>query len=898
MSDGSASNQSDRGRRHSGAHGPLLLSKLRAPRTVSDHVLRPRLIQLIEEGVDRKLTLVITPAGYGKSTLVEQWMSQSSLACGWISLDDSDNDFLRFLDYVVAAIHSINPSLCVGTEALLRASPPPPTLELIHSLINEVTAATRKFVLVFDDYHVITSLEVHNAILQLVQQMPPNLAVVILSRQEPNLPTMRMEARGELLELGIKDLSFTSEETAEFLIDRQGLSLSEADVAEIDRWAEGWPVALRLLSSAIRGKSQQETREIIDSLAHNVPSVGSFLWDEIIRAQPALRREFLLQTSILEQFSPELCAAVTESPDAADQLAGLERDNLFISRLNGPGNWYRYHHLFAEVLRQQWESEAGPELARELHARAARWYEERLLITEAAHHAIRAERWELATELLVQICQELYDSERIGNLLMWLRDLPDEPLKLDSRLAYWLAWAHIRAGHRREALRVIAIAEEAASIQPSPEATRAARQLLVIKSRYSSDLSQGEPAARLLLQELGPEDESDRARILIILALLQQTGGKLAESERSLEEARTVIDRLGVRGFHVVELAASAALQCEMGKLKEPATVLRRAIAIGDEWNDLPLQYSHHKLGEILYEWNLLDEAHDQTEIAERLMRQMGAQIHQTPISLLNARIAAANGQWDLAFDEVERGIASGAVTGQTGIIPDLERFKCHLWLATDQLTLAQGWLRHNGPAAFDTTEFQEFPDALTGVRIRMHEGRGVETLKPLARLGELARDRGWNRTLLTIQTLRSIVELEAGQNQFSQEAIEEALQLGVDEGFVRSFLDEGSRLHPVLELAAAGDGPIQSYAKALLGTAGVGQPADPVSLDRAPGILSPRERDVMRLVASGLSNREVGDALFISEETVKTHLRRIFEKLEVSSRTQAVLRSQQLDLL
>ncbi len=878
--------------------GPLLLTKLQPPRSGSDDVLRPRLMQAIERGVDRKLTLLITPAGYGKSTLVGQWKLQTTRPCAWISLDDTDNDFPRFLAYVVAAIQSLDPSLCQGTAALLATHKLPSTRQLVHSLVNEVAAATRQFVLVFDDYHAITSLEVQSALAQIIREMPVNLAIVIMSRQDTNLPVLRMEARGELMALGVQDLRFTPEETAEFLIEHQNFMLSPTDIQEIDRWAEGWPVALRMLVGAIRGRSREETRELLATLADNIPSVGSYLWDEVFESQPADRQQFLLQTSILDQFNPELCAYVTELPTAGDQLAGLERDNLFLIRLHGPGNWYRFHHLFAEALRQRMENEVGKERTRALHARAAQWHEDRQLVTEAAKHAVQAQDWERSSKLLVQICREFYEHERVGYLHTWLRNLPDEPLMAEPRLAYWLAWAQVRTGHSRESSRVIAIAEEASRARPSAEAFRAASQVGVLKSLFAANLTEGVAAAELLLQELGPEEDGDRARVLIMLGLLQQTGGNFAESERALEEARPLIDRIGIRGFRVAEIAASAILERDMGMLREPAALFRRAIAIGDEWNDLPLQNSHHKLGDIYYEWNRLDDASEHADIAERLNRQMGAKFHEAPVCLLRARVTAAKGHWDLAFDQIELAIARSSPAGHFGIIPILEVFKCSMWLATDQLTLAQGWLKYVGADVIDTTSYQDVPSALTGIRIRIHEGRGEETLAPLVRLGDLARNRGWNRFLLTIQTLHAIAALEAGHQQCAEAALEEALQLGVQEGFIRSFLDEGARVHPVLELAARGGGPNRGYAASLLEAAGVTVSGAHAPIDSSPSILSPRERDVMRLVAGGLSNREVGDALFISEETVKTHLRRVFEKLGVSSRTQAILRSQQLELL
>ncbi len=423
-------------------------------------------------------------------------------------------------------------------------------------------------------------------------------------------------------------------------------------------------------------------------------------------------------------------------------------------------------------------------------------------------------------------------------------------------------------------------------------------QLRILRLLFAGDLVEGEALAKQLVKSLGPGEEGELARSLILLSVLQHASGNLEACARTLEDARPLIDRLGFRGFHVAELVSTGLLQRETGKLIEPAKLFQRSIAIGDDWNDLPLQNSHHKLAEIFYEWNRLDEAREHADITERLIRQTGAKFHQASVCLLRARLAAVSGQWDLAFDEIELAIKSASLSGYTGIIPFLEKFKCRIWLATEQLSLAQGWLQHIGEEILRTTNYQDLPSALTGMRVRLHEGRGNETLEPLIRLDELASMRSWKRILLTTQILRAIVELEAGNEQRAKESIDNALQLGRDEGFIRSFLDEGSMVLPVLRLAALAQGRNQAYAASLLKAAGTQVFTEPQLPGNVPSILSPRERDVMRLVAAGLSNREVADALFISEETIKTHLRRIFDKLGVSSRTQAILRCQQLELL
>ncbi len=319
---------------------------------------------------------------------------------------------------------------------------------------------------------------------------------------------------------------------------------------------------------------------------------------------------------------------------------------------------------------------------------------------------------------------------------------------------------------------------------------------------------------------------------------------------------------------------------------------------IGEEWNDLPLQNALHKLGWISYEWNKLDEALAHASRSGELAERMGAPLHLSQVPALRAQIHAVEGRWDDAFDDIEQAISASIAAGFSHVVPELEEMKCRMWLATDQLTLAQSWLQRVGLDIVQSDRFREVSLALTALRVQMHDGRFAETIGPLERLRRRATAQGWIRALISIQTLRAISESAIGNAATAQAALNEALDLGMTEGFVRTYIDEGPRMVPLLQQVANSEGPRQAYATSLLVAAGAAPPPIATPASQEPSILSPRERDVMKLVASGLSNRDVGDALFISEETVKTHMRRIFEKLEVSSRTQAINRSQQLGLL
>jgi LuxR family maltose regulon positive regulatory protein len=335
-----------------------------------------------------------------------------------------------------------------------------------------------------------------------------------------------------------------------------------------------------------------------------------------------------------------------------------------------------------------------------------------------------------------------------------------------------------------------------------------------------------------------------------------------------------------------------------MGKLIEPAELFRRVITIGDQWNDVPVQNAHRQLGSILFEWNRLDEVREHVTAVTEIAKGLDTPVQLPYAHALLASLAHADQQWDVALDEIERAIAICAANETFGSLQLFEEMKCRIWIATNQLTLAQAWLRQVGPDVIKSVRYEELPTTLTAIRVRILEERGHEIASSLEHLREVAYQRGWIRDLITIQSLRAIVESDRGNMDSAQAAIEDALGLGAPEGFRRTYLLEGPQILPVLRLAARQDGPQREHAIAVLAAAGEVALSSVPKSARAPSILSNRERDVVRLVANGLSNKAIADTLFISEETVKTHLRRIFEKLDASSRTQVIHKAQQLGLL
>ena len=369
---------------------------------------------------------------------------------------------------------------------MVRAPSQPPARQLIALLINEIAESTRPFVLIVDDYHVITSEEVQDAVQQLLQLMPANMSLILTSRREPALPTLRMNARGELVELGALDLSFTAEEAREFFFERQQLDLQRSEVDAIQRWAEGWPVALRLVAGALRGRSQERVQALLEALTDNVPSVSDYLWDEAIGSQSTERSTFLLRSAILRQFNPDVAGVVTEMPNAEELLNGLYRDNLFIARLYGPGSWYRYHHLFAELLRARLQ-ETQPELVPVLHRRAADWHEQAGFATEAVHHALATRDMAFAAESIERAILRTATWSRVDTALIqsWLNALPAEAVEPRPWLRLFLSRIQYVSGQRELAGQTLQSLEKWLQDHPTtPEAKRLLNLTVVDRASY------------------------------------------------------------------------------------------------------------------------------------------------------------------------------------------------------------------------------------------------------------------------------------------------------------------------------------------------------------------------------------------------------------------------------
>src|SRR5215217_4930376 len=422
---------------------PILATKLFVPPTQPKVVVRPRLIEHLDEGLDRKVTLISAPAGFGKTTLLGEWVAGCGRAAAWLSLEERDNDPTRFLTYLVAALQTIAPNMGEGVQGALQSPQPPPAEAMLTALLNEIITLPDDFVLVLDDYHAIDARAVDDALTFLLEHLPPGMHLAIATREDPSLPLARLRARGQLTEVRASDLRFTISETAEFLREMMGLDLSAEEIDALETRTEGWIAGLQLAALSMRGR--EDVPGFIRAFAGDNRYILDYLVEEVLQRQPERIRSFLLQTSILERLSGPLCDAVTGQEEGNARLEALERGNFFVVPLDDKRHWYRYHHLFAEVLSAHLMAEQ-PDLVPALHRRASEWYEHNGSRADAIQHALAAEDFERAADLIEPAVPAMRRSRREATLLGWLRALPDELVRFRPVLSVGYASALLSSG--------------------------------------------------------------------------------------------------------------------------------------------------------------------------------------------------------------------------------------------------------------------------------------------------------------------------------------------------------------------------------------------------------------------------------------------------------------------
>ncbi len=897
---------------------PILTTKLYIPPPRPKGVLRPRLLERLNEGLHGKLTLIAAPAGFGKTTLISAWLATGERPAAWLSLDEADSDPTRFLAYFIAALQTIAPHLGEGVLGVLQSPQSPPTESVLTSLLNEIATIPDKFVLVLDDYHVIDAGSPQGAVDQaltfLLERLPPQMHLVITTREDPHLPLARLRARGHMTELRATDLRFTPTEAAGFLNQVMGLNLSMEDVTALEARTEGWIAGLQLAAIALQG--HEDATNFIKSFTGKHHFVMDYLLAEVLQQQSARVQTFLLRTSILDRLCGPLCDTVLLDTSASgpETLEYLEQANLFIVPLDHERRWYRYHHLFADLLRQRLGQSLSPGEIKELHIRASEWYEQNDRMPDALHHALKAEAFERAARLAEDLWQSMDLTFQTAAWLGWVKKIPHAVVSVRPTLCVLIGRTYADVGDLDASEAYLKNAEHAlAGRMHQDESKRLPGTIALVRATNAQNqgsLAETVKYAELAIQLTPKENTQLLAQAFITLGMTHWATGDLGASLQAMHVWMKEMQRLGNQEFVVASAFAVADMEVVLGRLREAENSLQQAIqqagALGPEAETVT---AHHHLGLGL----LAHEQGDDAAMTQHL--QIAADLGQrTPLtnwshrwSMARAWLQEAAEAWDAALERLNEA-GRVYVKNPVPITQPIEAHKARIYLKQGRLDRAQIWAQERGISVKDEVRYLSEYEHLTLARVRLAEGSfdGVNDL--LERLLALAEAQHRTGSVIEILLTQALVDQAQGDRLNAHAALERALQLAEPEGYLRTFVEKSEAMRQLLlDFSSANEKqpvhPLHSYVDKIL--AAFSPPAKVVSKsatsNQSPEIIEPltdRELEILHLIAQGLSNHEIGQRLFLALNTVKGHNRHIFGKLQVQRRTEAIARAREIGLL
>lgn len=901
---------------------PLIATKLYVPRPRQGLVARPRLDDILRAGEQVRLTLVSAPAGFGKTTLLSEWAQRAAArgqAVAWVSLDPSDNEAASFWTYVLSGLQRAVPGLDPGAAERIEA-PGISAEGLLTPLVNGLGTTPGEVWLVLDDYHVIVDPDVRRAMTFFLEHLPANVHVLVSTRADPDLPLPRWRVRRELVEVRASDLRFTLEEAGTYLNASAGLDLDATDVASLEQRTEGWIAALQLAAVSMRGRA--DSRGFISRFAGTDRYVVDYLVEEVLAHQPEQVRDFVLRTAVVDRLCGPLCDALTGGGDGEQVLEALERANLFLVPLDDERRWYRYHHLFADVLRAHLQAQQ-PDLMPLLHGRASLWYEQHDLTDEAVRHALDAGDVDRAAYLIELAVPEIRRHRREAQLLGWLKELPDAVVRRSPVLSVFYGYllmvnGDVEAVEERfdDAERALAAGPDASlrwadtdDLRTLP-ATIAVHRAAIAQAR--GDVAGTIAQARRALELAGPHDHLARGGAAGFLGLAAWAHGDVRTAFDTFTEAVASLHAAGNLVDELTSTVVLADLLIAAGRSSEARRLYERSLDVAEAAGE-PLARAaatlHVGLGEMDRDAGDLSAARQHLDAATALAERapMTESLHRWFVA--RGRLAAAHGDWPEAVDLLTRAEESY----RPGFFPDVRpitSIRARVWISAGDLARVAGWVAERGVTTEDEADYLREFDHLTLVRsvIARHRTHPDEpalerALGLLGRVEEDARGFGRQGSLLEVTVLTALVEDALGDQDRAVRLLAGALTELVDpadpESSLRLFLDEGA---PTVELLRAIQHPAAAAdrARRLLSRGGV---LDGGATERGPvrpssPVVSDRELQVLRLLDSELTGPDIARELFVSHNTLRTHTKHIFTKLDVTSRRAAVRRARELGLL
>lgn len=867
----------------------VLNTKLFAPPPRSRAVKRSRLLERLEAGVKHPLTLVSAPAGFGKTTLVSDWAANRSDPLAWVSLDETDGDLAHFLTYVVTALQSLSDTIGQGVLTALQAQQPPPMDQLMAALVNDLVRHGNPLTLVLDDYHRLNSTRVDAALAFLLEQAQGLLRLVLITREDPALPLGRMRASGQLSELRPVELRFTVEEAADFLNRTMGLTLTGTDIAELEKRTEGWVAGLQLAAISIQDAA--DPAQLIRAFSGSHQYVLDYLMEEVLHRQTPDVQSFLLRSSVFEWFCSELCDACLGSTGegARAMLDNLEQANLFLIPLDTERRWYRYHHLFADLLRQRLRQSESPAAIAGLHRRACYWFMQQGSPMEAFQQAVAADDIDLATVCIVGgNTLPLHMRGEVWPVLDWLSSLPVEAL--DKRPVLWVIYASalMMVGQLTKIPPKLEAAELAlADAKPNGLIRNLHGHIAAIRAFLAvshHDVDAMRIQSTRALENLDVNNLPPRLGAQLTLGHAHTLSGNRVEAMRIHVEALSASRDIGYRMTINLAMIGIGNLHRMNNQLEASRATFESLLA---EAGDPPWPIfgeAHLGLAWIHYQWNDLPKAEAHLRQAQALVEQYENQDRTVACDWLGACLAMAQHDSRSALARLVRTRQGARNRGFMYHVPDLIAEECRVRV-----------LVHEYDVAEDLAEQSD--SQRDRARVALARGDASRALALLEAPYELARENDWLDQQLVIRTLQALAYNAEREINQAFACLKDALQLAEPHGFIRLFLDEGPAFASLLsEYQSRGHGT--HYVDRLLAAFKEDALVAENTEHRLPDPLNQRELAVLRLIADGLTNQAISERLFLALSTVKGYNQRIFDKLGVKSRTKAVSRARELGLL
>jgi LuxR family maltose regulon positive regulatory protein len=871
------------------------------------------------------LTLISAPAGFGKTSLVAQWLSSRTAhdrTVAWIALDPADDQPATFWAQVLTALQmAAGPAFGEGILPLLESGQPP-TEGVLAAVVNELSELPSELDLVLDDYHVIEDPGIHDTMTFLFDHLPPQVHVLITTRADPPLPLARLRAQGDLVEIRAADLRFSVEEASTYLNEVMGLGLGSGDVAALEERTEGWIAALQLAALSMEGRD--DNSDFVARFTGNDRYIVDYLIEEVLQRLPDEIRMFLLDTCILDRLSGPLCDAVTGRGNGKAMLGALERRNLFVVPLDDERRWYRYHHLFADVLQAHLEDEQ-PEHAPELHRRASEWYEREGDWTEAISHALAARDFDRTGELVERALPAIRMARQETMLRSWIEGLPDDVVRRRPVLSVGFAGALLASGElggvegrlddaERQVTSLTGIeagtsahAAEIAFVDEG-ELRRVPGQIEMYRTALAQargDVRATVEHAQRVLAVATEDDYVARAGAAGFLGIVSWTEGDLGAAHRAWSECVSGLRRAG----HIADaLGATIALGdicVAQGRLRDAMSTYQESLELVPEQSRALVRGTadmHVGMSELFLEHFDLEAANQHLRKAQDLGEYAGMPQFPYRWRVASARVRAAEGDREGAvelIDEAERFYVSD-------FFPDVRpvaALKARLWIANSQLRDALGWARRAGVSVDDELSYLREFEHITLARLLLARAKADRTgtsvrdaLALLERLGQAAAEGARSGSMLEIMVLEALALQAQGDAAAALEALERSLAEAEPEGYVHLLIDEGLPMASLLKEAARRGG-VPAYVDELLAAGG----GFTGSASKKQGLIEPlseRELDVLRLLRSDLSGPDIARELMVSLNTMRTHTKNIYTKLDVNDRRAAVRRAEELDLL